>query len=183
MLGRIQIQPDDIAELLREPLVVGEFEGAHQVWLQLMDVPDPPHRRMAHAGLLGHRSRTPMSRVGRGRLDRGVDDLLDLPRAVLGFPPATGFLGQTNQSSLGKALAPPPHHRFARAQLRGDFFIGQPRRSQEDNPCSLRLSHRRPPRASSRRDRRCFLCRENNLRRLPTSLQSTSRAAQLNNVY
>jgi hypothetical protein len=42
MLGRIQIQADDVLEFLGETGIVTQLEGFHAMWLQPVTVPDAP---------------------------------------------------------------------------------------------------------------------------------------------
>jgi hypothetical protein len=74
---------------------------------QIMAAPDVVHRRLAHSQALGQGAAAPLgSALGFG-LQGGVDDCLDLLRAIGGFAsPAGSDLPQTLQTLLRNALAP-----------------------------------------------------------------------------
>ena len=80
VLGRVQIQADDIDELLLEARVVGELERLHLVRLQAARGPDPLHRRRADPVRLGHRPAAPVRLTDRLLVQRRLDDLGDLLR-------------------------------------------------------------------------------------------------------
>ena len=46
-LGRVQVEPDDVVDLLHEQRVVGQLEPVGAVRLELERLPDPPDRRLA----------------------------------------------------------------------------------------------------------------------------------------
>ena len=66
VVGRIDVQPDDLLELGRELRIVGKSEPAHQMRPQPMSAPDPLHRTDADASGLRHRRARPMA-AGRWR--------------------------------------------------------------------------------------------------------------------
>lgn len=84
LLGRIQVQTDDIAELLDETFVAAELEGLYQMGLQVVSLPNAANRRFAQPLRVGHRARAPVRCVRRCRVQRGIDDGGDLARRDLG---------------------------------------------------------------------------------------------------
>src|SRR5665213_3937380 len=44
MVGRIDVEPDDVLEFGRKARVIGQLEVAHAVWLQAMGAPDALNR-------------------------------------------------------------------------------------------------------------------------------------------
>src|SRR3954465_7019154 len=57
---RIQIQPDDIADLVDALRIVGQFEGVDLMWLEPEGLPDPPDGRFRQSRLGDHRGPRPM---------------------------------------------------------------------------------------------------------------------------
>lgn len=77
VIGGVEIQPHDVAHLLDEERVVGEFEMALAVRLHA-EQPEPPlHGGLGDAGMFGHGADAPMGCIGRPVLQRGVDHLCD----------------------------------------------------------------------------------------------------------
>src|SRR5204863_7312051 len=72
--GRVQIQSDDIGELFQEMRIPGEFKVLGPMRLDLMTLPNPIHRGLAHTMLFGHGTTTPVSGSSRTTLKTGVDD-------------------------------------------------------------------------------------------------------------
>ena len=68
MRRRIDVEPDDVAQLVHELRIVGELELTHPVRLKAMGAPDALHRADTDAGL-GHRRAGPVRRLAR-RLSR-----------------------------------------------------------------------------------------------------------------
>ena len=74
--GRIDIEPDDVAQFVDEARVVGQLELAHPVRLQTMGAPDSLDRTHAEPRRLRHQDAGPMGRFpGRFR-ERRRDDAL-----------------------------------------------------------------------------------------------------------
>src|ERR1700722_15197307 len=73
VLGRIQIKPDNIGELLGKLWIVADFETPRQMRLQTITTPDTSHGGFAPARLFRHAASAPMRGVGgfarRGQLD------------------------------------------------------------------------------------------------------------------
>jgi hypothetical protein len=79
-LWRLHVQPDDVAHLLDEHGVGGEFEGLLPVRLQPERSPNARDRRLRQPRLTGHAARAPMrgapghapQRLGDHSIDTGV---------------------------------------------------------------------------------------------------------------
>jgi hypothetical protein len=66
-LGRVEIEPDDVAHLVDELRIARELPRLGAVRLQPERPPDSRHRRLRQPDLAGHRARRPARRVaGRG---------------------------------------------------------------------------------------------------------------------
>ena len=74
---RVEIEPDDIAELGGEGRVLGQLEATHPMRLEPVRGPDPLHRAQGDAGRRRHRAAGPVGRlagrVGQGELHHPVD--------------------------------------------------------------------------------------------------------------
>ena len=77
-LGRVQVEPDDVIDLLHEQRVVGQLEVLAAMRLQLKGLPDPPDRGLGQPAALGHRFARPVRGVGGGGFQRGHHHVLDL---------------------------------------------------------------------------------------------------------
>jgi hypothetical protein len=78
LLRRIQIQPDDVADLVDEVRVGADLEGVDQVRFEPKRLPDPAHRRLRQPRFFGHRRPRPVGSVGRLAFQRGHHHRLDL---------------------------------------------------------------------------------------------------------
>ena len=65
LLGRVEIEAQDVPEFFLKPKVFAELEIAHPVGLQLMGRPESLHARFAQAGSLGAKLRRRPGRLGR----------------------------------------------------------------------------------------------------------------------
>jgi hypothetical protein len=65
VLGRIDVEPDNIAHLLDEPGIVGELEAFHAVRLEPVLAPDMMDRRRCEATGLRHAAQRPLGGIRR----------------------------------------------------------------------------------------------------------------------
>ena len=65
VLGRIQIQPHDVEQLLFEPRVFAQLEGVNQVRLQTVSFPDPLDQGLIGLQLLGQGTGCPVGGLAR----------------------------------------------------------------------------------------------------------------------
>ncbi len=147
-LGRVEIEPDDVADLLDEQRVPRELPRVLAVWLEPERLPDPVHRRLCQSDLGRHRARRPMRRVPRRRLERLDDHLLDLGVGDLPGLPRPWLIGQPIQAMLAEAVAPAPRGRDVDPESLGDLGVVQTVGRGQHDPRALgqRLSARTPPR-------------------------------------
>jgi hypothetical protein len=80
VLWRIEIEAHDGLQFFRELRIITDLERAHQVWLQAMFMPDPPHALFANSTGLCHGASTPVGCVVWFRLRGFADHVLDLGR-------------------------------------------------------------------------------------------------------
>ena len=74
--GRIDIEPDDVAQFVDEARIVGQLELAHPVRLQTMGAPDALNRTHAEPRRLRHQDAGPVGRLARRFAKRQRDDAL-----------------------------------------------------------------------------------------------------------
>ena len=65
MRRRIEVEPDDVAQLVDEGGVIGQLELPDAMRLEAVSPPDALHGTEAHADRLGHRPAGPMGRFVR----------------------------------------------------------------------------------------------------------------------
>src|SRR5580658_9086498 len=147
VLGRIQIKPDYIGELLGKLWIVGDFETPRQMRLQTMSMPDTSHGGFAYFRLFRHAAGAPVRGVG-GFARRGqLDDRRHL--TVLDRSPASRprcIFGKGFRAARQKPLAPP--RRFFRrdAEFSGDFAIPESiGRAKDDTRALDQAGRKRPP--------------------------------------
>ena len=125
MLGGIEVKADDVAQFLNEAFVVGEFEGANEMGLKLMSVPDALHGGVAHPCMLSHGARGPVG----GLLGDGVqgifDNAFDEFLGVVAFSASPGVVDEALETVLGKATSPFGDGVLARCQLLGDVVASE----------------------------------------------------------
>jgi len=149
-LGGIQVKPDDVGQLFHEPLVLRHFERLDPVRLQTMRLPDSGDRHVAHAHLFGQRSRAPMRRGRRPRMQRSLDDkvhrlVLRLSRTLS----MRSIFPDSRRPLFLKAVSPKNDRRPGGVQALGDRIVrnavgGQKANARpKDNP--LRRSARLNP--------------------------------------
>ena len=121
VVGRVEIEADDIAHLLDEEGVVGELEVALAVGLDGEQTEPALHGALGDAALLGHGAHAPMGGpIGWFGLERGVDDLGD-PFIVMGSGPARAqFIVQPLDPLHAIALPPLANGGIAQAHAPGD---------------------------------------------------------------
>ena len=86
----VQIHADHVAQFLHELGIATQLEGLDAMGLQPVRAPDPMHDGVAQALRLGHGPNAPVRGLGRGRVQRGVDDLRDRLGANAGRRPGRG---------------------------------------------------------------------------------------------
>lgn len=91
VVGRAHIQPDRVAQLLDEKMIVGQLEAFGAVRRQAEGREVPGNAGLGHAGLGGHRTYTPVRRtVGRFGVQRGLDQFRQASSLIVrGLPGRT----------------------------------------------------------------------------------------------
>ena len=121
VLGRIDVQADDVPELGRELGVLGQLERFDPVGLQSMGGPDPLHRTQADLCRLRHRPTAPVGRLAGRFAQRQRDHPLHhrLGQRRLARRPA--LVAQEPVDALfHEPFLPAPHRRLGAAHLAHD---------------------------------------------------------------
>ena len=135
---RVEIESNDIGELFQKMHIPGEFEVLGPMRLDLMALPDPIHRRLAHARPLGHRPATPMRGTLWTTLQTRLDDGSDFVRRVLRLSStALGYLPQAIGPVLTETSAPERDAFEIHLQLLGDFLVLATVRGGQNDSTSL----------------------------------------------
>lgn len=124
LVRRIEVEPDDIAQLLHKAFVPAEFKGSDQMGLQVVSLPDSPDGRFTQLLGFGHRPGTPMRRVRRrgvkSRFDHGVNFSL---RDFRNTTRPGGVFFQAGKTESQKTLSPQLDGGTRDLQLTGDCLI------------------------------------------------------------
>jgi hypothetical protein len=149
VIGRMQIQPDDVPHLLDEEGIRRELEMLLPMGLEPEGLPDPMHRGLRQPGFGAEGPagpvRLPIPGVGLDRPPQKGGDLLIADRAR---PARPQLIVQALHALAQVALAPLSDGGLREAEVLGDDRVAGTVRSQQDNPrpSHQRLGHRPRPR-------------------------------------
>ena len=117
----MQVHADHVPQLLHEVRVLTELERFDAMRLQPVRLPDAMHDAGADALRLGHRPHTPVRRIRRRRVQRGVDDRLNF-LGRHGLPPSgtRRVFQQPCDAGLLEPLPPQIHGRATDAEIASD---------------------------------------------------------------
>jgi len=142
LVGRIEIEPDDVAHLLDELRIGGELERLRPMRLQRERAPDALHRGRRDTRRLRHVAGAPVRRALRLLLERLDHDGFDLVVADLARRTASGLVAEAVEAVLGKPLAPRAHGLARDADLGGDRAIVEPVGGEQHDLRALRSATR-----------------------------------------
>ena len=146
-LGRVEIEPDDVAHLVDELRIRGKLERLRLVRLQPEGSPDPADRRLAHPGRRSHRPGRPVRRVCRLLLERLHDHPLHLLVADRARLPRPRLVVQAVEAAPGEPAPPLPDRVVVTAELGRDLLACPALRGRQHDPAAKRerLRALRPP--------------------------------------
>ena len=124
VLGRIQVQTDNIADFFNEKGICGDFEMALPMGLQAKGAPDPLDGGPGDLGFLGDRACRPVGPVGRLGLDSLSDKLGDSFIGDRAGATRTEFVVKAGESLFPISLSPQDHRWGTIAEFGSDRFIG-----------------------------------------------------------
>src|SRR5438093_13575042 len=78
LVGRVEIETDDVADFGSKLGVAAQLETLDSMRLEAMRLPDAMHDRRTHAVGLRHRAHAPVRGTAWLRVQRGIDDRVDL---------------------------------------------------------------------------------------------------------
>ena len=147
-IGRVEIQPDDVSDLVDELRIGRELERFGLLRLEPERPPDATDRGLAHPRRGGHRARRPVRRVWRALLKRLDDHTLDVIIADRPRLARTRLVVQPVQTAPREPPAPAPDSLRAAAQPRRDVLAGLAVTRRQHDPAAQRqrLRARRSPR-------------------------------------
>jgi hypothetical protein len=137
-LGRVQVQPTDVADLAGELWVGGQLPGLGQVWLEAKRPPDPADRGLAHPGRPRHLSGRPVRGIGGGLLQGRHDHLLDLLVGDRAGHPRPRLVDQPLQPAGGEPCSPLADRGRVHAQAGAGRHVGQPLGAGQHDPAAQR---------------------------------------------
>ena len=138
MVGRVEVEPDDVAHLVDEQRIARQPEGLGAVG------PDVEERQHARDRTLGKPARRrggphgPVGRTDRLALQDGAQEACDALFVVGPRTPGPGFAVEPGQALLEPDLAPVADRRVRNAEAICDRRVGLARRGREDD---LRSPH------------------------------------------
>lgn len=108
VLGRIQVEPDNVLHFGRELPIATHFVGAHEVRFHVASPQTIRHRAAGDPESLRQQPRRPTRPSGRRWRHRQIDDLVDhLGRKRVALAAHSGLLGQPLHSTVEEAPAYP----------------------------------------------------------------------------
>jgi hypothetical protein len=141
VLGRIQIQPDDIFDLGSECRVTAHLARPHEMRLESVDAQDFGNRRAGQLELAPKQTRSPACPPRWRRRQRLLNDLLDgLWRNRMVFAPCFRLLSKALDAALEKSRPDARHLRDREGRARCDFHIRQPVSTQQYDARSAHVS-------------------------------------------
>jgi len=124
MVGRMQIQADNVANLLDKLRVCRELERVDAMRLQAEGLPDARDGRLRQAHDVRHRARAPLRR-GRRCLQRPGDDVDHLIVGHFPWRARPRFVGEPFEAARAKPLAPFTDAVARHVQASGDRAVRQ----------------------------------------------------------
>ena len=114
VVGRVDVEADDVADLQLEPRVAGDLECLHPVGLEAMALQDAEHGRDGDPHFRRQRPQRPVTGVRRRRRHRKLDQFADLVLGNRLAAPSPGDVVQEAVNTLGKEAVPPAPDRRLR---------------------------------------------------------------------
>ncbi len=153
MVGRVEIEPDDVADLLDEEGIGGELEVLLPVGLDAERAPDALDRGLRHPGGLGHGAAGPVRGAAGGT---ARERLLQQPHEGVirdGARPARpAFVVQAHEALGAEALAPPTDRLAADADPLGHRRVVQALGTQQHDAGAAHQARGQAARPGHRRE-------------------------------
>ena len=124
MLGRVEIQTDDVFELFLKLFVVGKFETRHPMRLETMRRPDTPNTGCADSRGFRHRCPAPVGASRRRVLERHLHNTSPGGCSNRRNASRTRFIFEdTRKTSLSVTESPSPHLHDILPQTNGNLSV------------------------------------------------------------
>ena len=144
VLGRVEVEPDDIGDLGGKGRIPAHFVGAHEMRLQAVRAQDVGDAATGAADRVGQQPGRPPAAPGRRRRQRQLHDLLD---GVGGHRVVAAARFRLVEQPVDARLHEPPPNprdRFGRqVELRRDLDAADPGRTQENDARAAHHARRR----------------------------------------
>src|SRR5437867_3091562 len=138
MLRRVQVQPYDVQQLVLEPRIARELEGACQMRLDSIAPPDSANHGCAQSQVLGQSAGTPVRRRRWLGMQGHLQDLrLQLGRHGGRTTRARRVLPQRIDATLQEPASPQCDLTAIQADIDGDLLVLPALRSQQDHSSPL----------------------------------------------
>src|SRR5271166_846885 len=102
-LGRIQVEPDDVPELLFKVRIIGDLKSFQPMWLDFVTAPNALDRALAHPDFARHGAHAPSDSTSR-RPSGSINDRRDLLRWKDRFATSSGCIPKSRYSVAIKTL-------------------------------------------------------------------------------
>ena len=129
-VGRVEVEPHDIADLGLERRIGAPLEGLGPMGLQTQLGPEPMDRRWGSSRRLGHVPHAPVGRALGWRSEGQRQEPVAVLATVRHRMPGPGPLGEAGETCLGLAASPELHGHERDAELVGDALVGQTLRAR-----------------------------------------------------
>ena len=165
LFRRVHVQAHHVTQFFDELRVAAEFEGFGQMWLEVVMLPNPAHRRFTQPLSSGHCSRTPMRRIrGFGVQCRLNDGLYFFRRNSGQATRPRSIFFQSGQTKRQEALPPQLHRWSGNVQLFGDVLAQYALGGHANNLSPLNQPRGNAPSARPRVQSGLFFRRQHNRR-------------------
>ena len=110
MLGRVEVEADDVVDLLDAVLVLTDLERADEVRLESVTLPYPTDGRGAESGGLGESASGPMGRAGRALVQGRAEDEVEGGNGEGGETTGSRSVGLDSVEPVESVPLPPQRH-------------------------------------------------------------------------
>jgi len=135
VIGRVEVQTDDIAHFFNEKGIRGDFEMPLAMRLEPEGIPYPVDRRAGNMNGIRHRPGRPMGSSRRSGLKRLANELGDLLIGNGTGSPGPQFVMESGKPLLQKSPAPHADRLRTVIDLLGNVFIGYSFSGHDNDPC------------------------------------------------
>ena len=137
LVGRIEVEADDVLDLLSELRIVADLEALEAMRLQIRSRPNALDLSLADTGVPGHQAKTPVCRLSRNLFDRHLQNLLRFARRECPRPPRPREILDSKNPLLLVASTPSVDSCSRHTGLVGNPFSCLSITEQQNDSCSV----------------------------------------------